>query len=121
MAFNPNEFIEQSISELKKLDGTAIIAVSGGVDSTVCAVLANRALGSKLKPIFVDTGLLRKGEVEQVKKVFKELGISIVIVEASKEFFSCLKGVIDPEEKRKKIGELFIRVFEKEEIGRASW
>ncbi|HLD63064.1 MAG TPA: glutamine-hydrolyzing GMP synthase [Candidatus Norongarragalinales archaeon] len=114
MAFDSHEFIDNAISELKKLDGTAIIAVSGGVDSTVCAVLANRALGSKLKPIFVDTGLLRKGEVEQVKKVFKELGISIVIVEASKEFFSCLKGVIDPEEKRKKIGELFIRVFEKE-------
>ena len=114
MAFNPNEFIDNAISELKKLDGTAIIAVSGGVDSTVCAVLANRAIGSKLKPIFVDTGFLRKGEVEQVKKVFKELGISVVTIDASKEFFACLKGVVDPEEKRKKIGEMFIRVFEKE-------
>ncbi|MEM4255578.1 MAG: glutamine-hydrolyzing GMP synthase [Candidatus Norongarragalinales archaeon] len=114
MAFNPLEFIEEAILELKKLDGTTIIAVSGGVDSTVCAVLANRAVGPKLKPVFVDTGFLRKGEVEQVKKVFKELGISIVIVDASKDFFSALKGVVDPEEKRKKIGEMFIRIFEKE-------
>lgn len=114
MSFNPIPFIEDSLAQLKKLDGTAIIAISGGVDSTVCAVLANKAIGSKLKPIFVDTGLLRKEEVEQVKKIFKELGISIVTIDASKDFFSALKGVTDPEEKRKKIGELFIRVFEKE-------
>ncbi|MFH1056520.1 MAG: glutamine-hydrolyzing GMP synthase [Candidatus Micrarchaeota archaeon] len=114
MAFNPNEFIENAISELKKLDGTAIIAVSGGVDSTVCAVLASQAFGNRLKAVFVDTGLLRKGEADQVRKIFKELGIKVLVVDGAKEFFDGLKGISHPEDKRKKIGALFIKVFERE-------
>src|SRR3989344_794563 len=112
MAFEPKKFIRESIAQLKKLDGTAIIAVSGGVDSTVCAILTKRALGGRLKPVFVNTGLLRKGEVEQVKKVFKQVGINVVIVDASKEFFKGMKGVVNPEEKRKRIGKMFITVFD---------
>ncbi|HIH20926.1 TPA: glutamine-hydrolyzing GMP synthase subunit GuaA [Candidatus Micrarchaeota archaeon] len=114
MAFNPKDFIEESISSLIKLDGTAILAASGGVDSTVCAVLAHKALGSRFKAVFVDTGVLRKGEVGQVKENFKQLGIALVTVDASKEFFAGLKGIVHPEKKRKKIGELFIKVFEHE-------
>ncbi|HLC38062.1 MAG TPA: glutamine-hydrolyzing GMP synthase, partial [Candidatus Norongarragalinales archaeon] len=114
MAFEPKEFIENAISELKKLDGTAIMAVSGGVDSTVCAVLASQAFGSRLKAVFVDTGLLRKGEADQVRKIFKELGIKVIVVDGAKEFFNGLKGIVHPEEKRKKIGGLFVKVFERE-------
>lgn len=119
MAFDAKVFIEDAIAGLKKLDGTAVIAVSGGVDSTVCAALASKALGSRLKPVFVDTGLMRKGEVQQVKKLFQELNIRLITIDASKEFFASLKGITDPEEKRKKIGALFIKIFESEakEIG----
>ena len=97
------------------IDGTAIIACSGGIDSTVAAVLAHRAVGDLLHCVYVDTGLMRLGESDEVREMFDEMGIEIKVVDASKRFFDCLDGVTDPEEKRKAIGETFIRVFEQEQ------
>jgi len=85
--------------------------LSGGVDSSVCAVLAHKALGDRLIPVFVDTGLMREGEPERIKEIFGHMGL--VFVDAKEEFFKALKGVVDPEEKRKIIGELFVRIFER--------
>jgi GMP synthase (glutamine-hydrolysing) len=91
-----------------------ICGLSGGVDSSVAAALVHRAVGAQLTCVFVDTGLMRKGEAEQVVETFRRhQGIELVHVDASEEFFDRLAGVIDPEEKRKTIGELFIRVFER--------
>ena len=91
-----------------------ICGLSGGVDSSVAAALVHRAVGAQLTCVFVDTGLLRKGEAQQVVETFRRhQGIELVHVDASGEFFDRLVGVIDPEEKRKTIGELFIRVFER--------
>lgn len=92
-----------------------LCAVSGGVDSSVVATLLYRAIGENLIPIFVDTGLLRKGEREAVEKMFREnLKVPLITVDASEEFLGLLKGVRDPEQKRKIIGETFIKVFERE-------
>ncbi len=115
--FNPEKFVNQAIEELKeRITDKAIIASSGGVDSTVATVLAHRAIGDKLVAVFVDTGYMRKNESEQIREMFNELGIDIKIVDASEEFFKALKGVTDPEHKRKIIGEKFIRVFEREAL-----
>ncbi|UCH89615.1 MAG: glutamine-hydrolyzing GMP synthase subunit GuaA [Thermoplasmata archaeon] len=112
--FDPEKFIESTVADLKtKLKGKTVIAVSGGVDSTVAAVLADRAIGSELVAVYVDTGYMRKNETEMIDKLYTELGLNFRIVEASAEFFAALKGVIDPEEKRKLIGEKFIRIFER--------
>ena len=97
------------------IDGTAIIACSGGIDSTVAAVLAHRAVGDLLHCVYVDTGLMRLGESEEVRAMFDQMGIDLKVVDASERFFECLDGVTDPEEKRKAIGEMFIRVFEQEQ------
>ncbi len=111
--FDPDRFINEAVRNLKeRVRGKALIACSGGVDSTVCAVLANRALGENLYALHVNTGLLRKGESEEVKKLFEQLGIKLYYLDESGRFFEALKGVVDPEEKRKIIGELFIRIFE---------
>jgi len=112
--FVPSNFVSQAITSLRELKGDAVIAVSGGIDSTVAAALAYKAFGTRLHPVFVDTGFLRKGETEQVERVFSRLGIEIKIVDASAQFFTALEGVTDPEIKRKTIGESFIRVFERE-------
>ncbi|MFH0835102.1 MAG: glutamine-hydrolyzing GMP synthase [Candidatus Micrarchaeota archaeon] len=118
MAFNAARFVAQKSEELQKYsDGAAIIATSGGVDSTTAAVLAKKALGRKLHCVFVNTGLLRKGEAETARKNFKKCGLDVKIVDASSRFMNGLKGVTDPEKKRKIIGECFIRIFE-EEAGR---
>ncbi len=107
------KFVEKAIKEIRERvkDGKAIIALSGGVDSSVCTVLAYRAIGDRLIPVFVDTGLMREGEPERIKEIFGPMGL--VFVDAKEQFFSVLKGVTDPEEKRKKIGELFVRIFER--------
>ncbi|HDO19567.1 MAG TPA: glutamine-hydrolyzing GMP synthase subunit GuaA [Thermoplasmatales archaeon] len=111
--FNPKEFIDESTRELReKIKGKALIACSGGVDSTVAAVLVHRAIGNNLIPLHVNTGLLRKNESESVKRLFDELGLNLKYVDASDRFFERLRGVTDPEQKRKIIGELFIRIFE---------
>ncbi|MGB2826350.1 MAG: glutamine-hydrolyzing GMP synthase, partial [Thermoplasmata archaeon] len=98
-------------SEVK---GKAIIAASGGVDSTVCAAIVSRALGKQLIAVYVDTGFMRKGETKAVDEMLGRLGVNHIVVDASDEYFAALKGVTDPERKRKIIGEKFIRVFERE-------
>ena len=112
---NTQMLIDEAIEALEsQIDDTAIIACSGGIDSSVAAVLAHRAVGSLLHCVYVDTGFMRKGETEEVRDMFKEMGIDLQVVDASERFFDNLEGVTDPEEKRKVIGEQFIRVFEEE-------
>ena len=111
--FNAGRFIEEIIKSLKKdITGKALIAFSGGVDSTVCAALVNRAVGKKLVAVHVDTGYMRKNESSDVKIMMEKLKLNYRYVDASKEFIKSLKGVEDPEKKRKIIGEKFIRIFE---------
>ncbi|MEM2943990.1 MAG: glutamine-hydrolyzing GMP synthase [Methanomassiliicoccales archaeon] len=118
--FDVEKFVAEKVEELSKIiQGKAIIACSGGVDSTVAAVLASKAVGNRLLAVYVDTGLMRMGESETVENMLSRLGINHKIIDASGEFFSALKGIVDPEKKRKIIGERFIRVFEQaaEEYG----
>jgi GMP synthase (glutamine-hydrolysing) len=113
--FDPKEFTEEKIEELKtSIKGKAIIACSGGVDSTAAAVLVSRAIGDRLLTIYVNNGFMRKGETEAVDKMFAKLNINYRLIDASDEFFDVLKGITEPERKRKIIGEKFIRVFERE-------
>jgi len=112
--FDAGKFIKKTVAKLKEdVTGKTLIAFSGGVDSTVSAVLVNRAVGNQLIAVNVDTGYVRKNEPEKVKKMMKELGLNFRFVDASKEFYHALKGVEDPEKKRKIIGEKFIRIFER--------
>ena len=117
MMLSPKEFIEDAIQKIKDQigDEKAIIALSGGVDSSVCSVLVQEAIGDNLTAVFVDHGLLREGEVEQVTNTFKDR-LNFKFVDASDEFMDQLAGVEDPEEKRKIIGRVFIEVFEREAI-----
>ena len=109
--------IAQSVAQVKKQVGGQMVlsAVSGGVDSAVATALVHRALGDQLVALFVDHGLLRQGEAEQVITTFRQhLGVELVVADAKEEFFTALAGVTDPEEKRHIIGERFIRLFERE-------
>ncbi len=113
--FDPQRFIDDQIAKLREtVKGKAIIAASGGVDSTVCAAIVSKAIGDQLLAVYVDTGFMRKGETEAIDGMLKRLGVNHIIVDASDEYFEALKGVTDPERKRKIIGEKFIRVFERE-------
>ena len=94
--------------------GRAISALSGGVDSSACTVLAHRALGSQLKVIFIDDGLMRRDEPQDVRKIFAKLGIDVAIVDLADEFFAALAGKIDPEEKRKAFRYTFYKAFGRE-------
>lgn len=109
-------FIDTTVAELKAQLGNdkVILALSGGVDSSVCAVLLHRAIGKNLTCIFVDHGLLRKNEFSKVIQEYSGLGLNVIGVDASKKFFSELAGVSEPEKKRKIIGKGFIDVFEEE-------
>jgi len=110
------DFIDSAIREIKQAigDSKAIIALSGGIDSSTITALAARAIGKNLTAVFVDHGFLRQNEPEFVKKTFENFGINLVLVEARERFLRKLKGVTDPERKRRIIGEEFIRVFEEE-------
>ena len=118
-------FVDTTVKELKEQIGTdrVILGLSGGVDSSVAAVLLNRAIGNQLTCIFVDHGMLRKNEFQQVMDDYKVLGLNVVGVDASKKFFSDLAGVTDPEQKRKIIGRDFVEVFnaEAKKITDARW
>ena len=116
MPFSAERFISESEGAIRSQVGTgkAIIGVSGGVDSSVAAVIASRALGKNLCAVFVDTGLMRKDEAKLVKAMLSRAGVHIKVVDASSQFFKALSGVEEPEQKRKIIGEKFIRVFEAE-------
>jgi GMP synthase (glutamine-hydrolysing) len=111
---NTEKFITKAIEEIRTAAGNekVVMALSGGVDSSVCAALAARAIGDNLIPIYIDTGLMRKGETDRIRTIFENIHLDIV--HAEDEFLGSLKGIIDPEAKRKAIGERFIRVFERE-------
>lgn len=115
--FNSQKFVQESLAEIKKTvgDKKVLCALSGGVDSSVVAALLYKAIGSQLTCVFVDTGLMRKDEGNEVCTAFKEaFGADVVRIDAEQRFLDKLKGVTDPEEKRKIVGEEFIRVFEDE-------
>ena len=108
-------FVSDAIERIKERvgDGKVICALSGGVDSTVAAALIHRAIGDRLTCIFVDNGLMRKGEADRVQNVFaSQLGVNLIFVDGTERFLSALKGVTDPEVKRKSIGQEFIKIFE---------
>jgi GMP synthase (glutamine-hydrolysing) len=117
-SWTPGTFVDDSIAAIKARVGPtdrAICALSGGVDSSVAAVLTHRALGDRLTCIFVDNGVLREGEFERVQKMMRdELKVNLIAIDARDRFLSALAGVTDPERKRKIIGNLFIEVFEEE-------
>jgi GMP synthase (glutamine-hydrolysing) len=114
--WTPASIIEESIPRIRAQVGNERVlgAVSGGVDSSVAAALVHQAVGDQLVAVFVDTGLLRKGEPEQVVKTFRDqMGAELVAVDAAEEFFTALKGITNPEQKRRIVGEKFIRIFER--------
>jgi GMP synthase (glutamine-hydrolysing) len=114
LMFNVEKFVKEETGRLRqKINEKAIIACSGGVDSTVAAALAKEALGKNLVAVFVDTGFMRKGEPDSVRRMLEKIGLNLRFVKAEDEFFEVLKGVTEPEEKRKIIGEKFIRIFER--------
>ncbi|MEE8540781.1 MAG: ExsB family transcriptional regulator [Desulfobacterales bacterium] len=108
---NTERFINDKIKEIKDAvgDGIAINALSGGVDSSTVTMLGHRALGKNLKTVFIENGLMREGEPEQVAGFFSELGVAIEVIDAHKEFFQALKGITDPEEKREAITQTFYK------------
>ena len=114
--WSPVSFIESSVEELRSQLGNerVILGLSGGVDSSVAAVLLNKAIGKRLTCIFVNHGLLRKGEYERVMRDYECLGLNVIGVDAGERFLAALRGIASPEEKRKIIGAKFIEVFEEE-------
>ena len=115
-SWTPESFIETTVNELRAKVGSdkVVLGLSGGVDSTVAAVLLHRAIGHQLHCIFVDNGLLRKNEFEGVLESYRDMGLNVKGVDAKDRFYSVLAGVTDPEKKRKAIGKTFIDVFDAE-------
>lgn len=124
-SWSPASFIETTVAELKEKlgDDRVILGLSGGVDSSVAAMLLHKAIGDRLTCIFVNNGLLRKNEFEDVLDSYKHMGLNVIGVDASERFYSDLKGVTDPEQKRKIIGRDFVEVFnaEAKKIDNAKW
>lgn len=108
---NTEQFIEEKVREIREMvgKGTAINALSGGVDSSTVTMLGHKALDKQLKTVFIENGLMREGEAEQVVGFFRKLGVKVEVVDARKDFFAALKGVTDPEEKREAITQTFYR------------
>ncbi|GHM99266.1 GMP synthase [glutamine-hydrolyzing] [Cytophagales bacterium WSM2-2] len=123
--WTPDQFVETTVADLKSKLGNdkVVMALSGGVDSTVAAALVHKAIGKNLYCIFVDNGLLRKDEFEQVLKSYEGMGLNIKGVDAKEKFYTALKGLSDPEAKRKAIGKVFIDVFDEEShrISEVKW
>ncbi len=114
---DPKRFLEEAVPKVRSQipePKRAIVAASGGIDSTVAAVVVAQAIGDRATALFVDNGLLRKGEIERTEEVLSGAGVKHRVVPAAPRFFSALKGVADPERKRKIVGETFVRVFEEE-------
>ncbi len=115
--WTPGHFIDETVEKLQETIGEndkVILGLSGGVDSTVAAALLNKAIGHRLICIFIDNGLLRKNEFIEVQDSYKHLNLNVIGIDASKDFYSALKGISDPETKRKTIGRVFIEVFQRE-------
>jgi GMP synthase (glutamine-hydrolysing) len=108
---NTKNFINEKIKKIREMvgEGIAINALSGGIDSSTVTMLGHLALGKNLKTVFIENGLMREGEAKKVSDLFHQLGVSIEIIDAQKEFFSALKGITDPEEKREAITQTFYR------------
>jgi GMP synthase (glutamine-hydrolysing) len=123
--WTPDSFVDETVKKLQDKIGTdkVILGLSGGVDSSVAAVLLHKAIGSNLHCIFVDNGLLRKNEFESVLESYQGMGLNVKGVNASEDFYSELAGLSDPEEKRKAIGKVFVDVFDSESklIDDAKW
>jgi GMP synthase (glutamine-hydrolysing) len=124
--WTPGHFIDESVANLQSVIGSSdkvILGLSGGVDSSVAAALLNQAIGSRLTCIFIDNGLLRKNEFQEVQQSYVSLNLNLIAVDASEEFYSALKGLSDPEAKRKAIGRVFVEVFQREagKIQDAKW
>ena len=124
-SWTPDSFVEKTVGELKEQlgDDEVILGLSGGVDSTVAAMLLHKAIGKNLYCIFVDNGLLRKNEFEDVLETYKELGLNVKGVDAKDLFYKKLEGLTDPEAKRKAIGNTFVDVFDEEssKLENAKW
>jgi GMP synthase (glutamine-hydrolysing) len=107
----PKKFIEEKVAEISAVvgRGSAINALSGGVDSSAVTMLGHKALGNKLKTYFIENGLMRQGEPQHIVSLFKKLGVPVEIIDARKQFFNALKGIADPEEKREAITQTFYR------------
>jgi GMP synthase (glutamine-hydrolysing) len=121
--FQVEKFLEEAQEYIRKnVAGRAIVACSGGLDSTIVAILSNRAIGSMSTAVFIDTGFIRIGEKERTEAIFRKFGLNFRIIDASSTFIQGLKGVTDPESKRKIIGRIFIEEFENiaREIGAES-
>ncbi len=105
------EFIKEKVAEISQIvgNGVAINALSGGVDSSCVTMLGHKALGDRLKTYFIDNGIMRKDEPQQIVSVFKKLGVNVEIIDAQDEFFAALKGITDPEEKREAITQTFYK------------
>ncbi len=118
---NYKNFINEQVETIQREvgDGVALTALSGGVDSSVTTVLAHKALGKKLKTIFVDNALMREGEPARVVKVFKAMGIAVKLIDARRQFLRALKGVTDPEQKRQAITDTFYRDLFSREVKRS--
>ncbi len=108
---NTDQFISDKVNEIRAavVDGTAINALSGGVDSSVVTMLGHRALGNRLRTVFIQNGLMRQGEPDAVARVFKKLGVTVEIIDAQKEFLDALRGITDPEQKREAITQAFYK------------
>ncbi len=123
--WTPDSFVEMTLQEIRDTvgDEKVILGLSGGVDSTVAAVLMNKAIGQQLQCVFVNNGLLRKNEFESVLRQYEGMGLNVKGVDASQQFIEALAGVVDPEKKRKIIGNTFIDVFDEEskKIEGVSW
>ena len=117
--FDPEEYARAQIRIIRETvgNGRVLLALSGGVDSSVCASLLSQAIGRQLICLFVDNGCMRKNEPEEIEARFSRMDLRLCLVDARQRFLRALKGVVDPEQKRKAIGEEFIRVFEEEARG----